>query len=148
MKYPKYVQVSHDAPDEWWDPKAQMWLRKSDDIIELSDDIDATNIVRYLRLNYLIDATHLKFPKIPAIEEFNPSIEKTPNQLLAEVEDKAAKLQVDGKDAELEVVPVEDAVPEEIVKDKEICPYCGKEYSIKGIATHKKNCKKNPDNNQ
>lgn len=143
---PKYVQVSPDAPvTEWWDPKAEFWFRKKDGIVELPEDVkDPSNIVRYLRFNYLVDATLIKNPPVKPIAEETKLVEKSANQLLGK--DKLASLIIDGEKAELPEVKVEDAIPEEIKPEKEECPYCGKEYSLKGIVTHKKACKKNPDN--
>jgi uncharacterized protein with PIN domain len=149
MKYPRYVKVSPDAPDSWWDPKAQKWFTKKGDngdgLIELVDDLDATNIVRYIRFNYLFDATHIKNPPVVAQEELKPVIEKTPNQLLKEVEAEAKTVVVNEEITEEKAEVVIEEKP--VAKDgKEVCPYCKGEYSAKGIATHKKSCKKNPDN--
>lgn len=134
MKYPRHVQVSPDAPDAWWDPKSGMWFKKELGVMELKDGIDAANIVRYLRFNYLIDVTLLVNP--PKKEEQMPLkfVEQTANQLLRE-EPKAV----------VEEAPVETEITVE-TKEKSECPYCGKEFAPKGLPNHMKSCKKNPDN--
>lgn len=123
MKYPKYVQVSYDAPDEWWDPKSSLWFRKKDGIIELDPNINASNIIRYLRLNYLIDVTHLKEKKEKEPEKVSGVVNITPNQLLV---------------ADVQTLPPQD--------EKKVCPYCKKECSPRGIQTHIRYCKDNPVN--
>jgi hypothetical protein len=133
MKYPKYVHVSPDAPDQFWDPKAQMWFKKADGIIELKDGLDASNIIRYLRFNYLFDATTLKEPPVTEAEIVKPIIEKTPRQLLQEVE-----LQ--------ERTPVVTEASEEPEDTRPECPYCHEHFVPKGMKNHMKFCKKNPAN--
>lgn len=140
MKYPKYVQVSPDAPDAWWDPKSCMWFKKEDGNIELKDGLDAANIVRYLRFNYLIDTTLLVNPVVVEAEKVQKFVEQTPKQLLKVDEPKVEEVTE-------EAVAEEDKEEAEEVKDnKEACPYCNKEYAPKGLPNHMKSCKKNPDN--
>lgn len=125
MKYPKYVQVTPDAPDAWYDQKAKMWFRKSSGIIKLEEGIDSSNIMRYLKLNCLMDATPLvKKEKATESEKF---MGKTPAQLL--IVDESLRI----------------AIEEEEAKKLE-CPYCGKKYVPKGLPNHMKFCKKNPEN--
>lgn len=138
MKYPKYVQVSHDAPDAWWDPKSGMWFKKEAGQIELKDGIeDASNIMRYLRFNYLIDITSLVNPPVIISEKIQKFVEQTARQLLAKddaLEKAALAAQASGE-----------AVEE--VKEsngKEACPYCGKEFAPKGLPNHMKSCKQKP----
>jgi len=158
LKYPKYVQVSPDAPDAWWDPKSGMWFKKADGIIELKDGLDASNIVRYIRFNYLIDATSLVNPPAKEEQKTTKFVEQTPRQLLKddEAKEKAAKEAkteepkseepATESTQEIEEPEVEEAETKEETKDKEACPYCGKEYFPKGLPNHMKSCKKNPDN--
>lgn len=136
MKYPKYVQVSPDAPDSWWDPKSEMWFKKEDGIIELKENLDASSIVRYVRFNYLIDVTSLVDVQVKEAEKFQKFVEQTPAQLL-----------IDNEPEFINIV-TEDIIEEkEEVKDKkETCPYCSNEYAPKGLPNHMKSCKKNPDN--
>jgi hypothetical protein len=130
LKYPKYVQVSYDAPDEWWDPKSGMWFRKSDGIIELKDYLDGSNIVKYVRFNYLIDVTSLAEPKEQEAEKLPLYVEQTPAQLLQQPE----------KD-ETAIAEVE----EEVKEEKPKCPFCGKECVPKGLPNHIRFCKQNPN---
>lgn len=127
MKYPRYVRVSLDAPDAWWDPKSGKWFRKVDGNILLEDGLDASNIVRYVRCNYLIDATNLVNPPVKESEKFQKFVEQTPRQLLRE-EPHALDVVVEPK-----VIP------------KETCPYCNREFAPKGLPNHIKSCKENPD---
>lgn len=168
--YPRYVQVSPDAPDAWWDPKSGKWFRKEDGIIELEDGLNAANIIRYLRFNYLIDVTSLVNKPEPAPEPVKNLVEKTPRQLLAEDEAKLAASTKSTKEEEKDTEPVVEETAEDIVEqnteevtrevtpdgaqeeikeeksDKQACPYCGKEYSGKGLHNHIKHCKENPEN--
>jgi hypothetical protein len=132
MKFPKYVQVSLDAPDEWWDNKSGMWFRKADGIIELKDYIDASNIVKYIRFNYLIDATSLAEPPQEEEQKVQLFIEKTPKQLLSEVE-------------AVEHAEEPEVEEQEEASGKKICPYCGKELAPRGLANHMRNCKQRPN---
>lgn len=132
MKYPQYVHVSPDAPDEFWDPKNGIQFRKEDGIIELKDDLDAATINRYLRFNYIFDATLLKNPPVVETEEYVPLIEKTAQQLILE--------------SEKEAVVAEEEVVEEPEDERPECPYCGGKYAPKGLPNHMRFCKDNPEN--
>jgi hypothetical protein len=136
--YPQYVQVSPDAPDSWWDPKSGMWFRKEDKVIQLKDGLDAGNIIRYLRYNYLIDVTSLVEPPVVEAEQPQVFVEKTAKQLLKEQE----------QEAQIQALMENTEVQKEEKPSKIACPHCGKECVPKGLPNHIKFCKENPENQQ
>lgn len=149
------------AGSGWYDPKSKLDFTKSEGVIEISEDVDKSNINRYIRLNYLLkieDGTDT----VTEEEQARLTIQ-TPAQLLAEDKEKMTKetieeviQEVTEEDTSKELAeeikePDELEEPEEEAKEavsneKEACKFCGKKYSPKGLANHEKSCKKNPDN--
>lgn len=155
----KVVVSPHYHGNGWYDPKAKMNFFKRDGVITIPDGTDLTNINRYIRLNYLVvveDEIKEKKDDLPQL------VTSTPGQLLSgkETGQEQAKIQVATKpkesneETQKEKREAVEAKAEQKVKDKKptkkkgkvACRYCGKLYSVRGIASHEKSCKKNPDN--
>lgn len=152
MLYPRYVQVSLDAPERWFDPRSGMWFRQSDGIIELPKGLDGTNIVLYLRRNILVDMTSVMVSKEDSAESVvKPLATATPNQLLSDSPTSRSDAHLTDEAFERLQETLTPRIQEETKEKgdwKETCEFCGTECSPKGINTHRKYCKSNPANSK
>lgn len=143
----------------WYDPKSRMNFMKGDGVITVPDGTNMYNVNRYINLNYL-----------EIVKDSEPVIEKetiiniSPNKLLSkeseQVIDNAEeiiKTEAVEETVEVEITNTTEEVVEETIEEvvevqeeikdgKVACQYCGKKYSQKGLGSHEKACKENPDN--
>lgn len=139
----------------WYDPKSRMNFMKGDGVITVPDGTNMYNINRYINLNYLEVVTEAQ-----PVKEKETIVNVTPSELLSkeseqvinnaeeikETETVEETVEVEATEITEEVISEVVEVQEEIKDGKVACQYCGKKYSQKGLGSHEKACKENPDN--
>ncbi len=131
MYVPKIVSVSpHYRGNGWTDDKTGIQFKPGDINITIPDGADITNIMKYIRFNYLLDQSHIQEISKPNLQE----VVKSPSANVLMKKDY--------------FVPSKERLNKAEVSDKEdnTCPYCGKEFAKKGLAPHMRFCKQNPEN--
>lgn len=158
---------------DWYDPKSGITFSKGKGEILIPDGVNMYNINRYINLNYLnIVQDEASTPEPDTIIHSTPNqllsevetkietqvnadevIEETEKVVVDEsltiIEAKeivAEEATIAGETEITEPEVKEEIVVEEIKNEKVECQFCNKEYSTRGIASHEKACKENPEN--
>lgn len=142
---------------DWYDPKSGLTFSKKDKEIDIPDNVNMYNINRYINLNYLDvineeestikpDTIVRTAPNI-LLAEAEANAKANVEEVIEDIEDTVVEETVVDVETEITKPEVkEEIVVEEIKNEKVECQFCNKEYSTRGIASHERACKENPEN--